>query len=384
MYKALIAAIVLVSTVYVARNLIPILDGKEQYDFRTYYYAAQAYERGLDPYNLQSLRDVSGRGIILTFIYPPHCLTILGPLSRIGYSEAYFSFLAAKLLALGLLIWIWTRVVPTTRADVWPLLVTALLGYQGATMVDLIAGNLSIFEQALLWGGIYLLLRQKTVLGGVGIFLSSFAKLVTFALGPVIFIIERSRKALSIWLSLSLAVGLVYLASYLAQPELWDRFISSNIAASFSEKGHLNPSSLVLSQAIASRLGLDATAAIAMYIAWCILVACIWLWSCRNAFRSQDKYPLLYVTLLAYVAVSPKMMLYSLMIALLPTLHTISAVVPSRYRPAGCALLWVPLFDYQPLFLAVGIFFILVHRIYMTRDKPNENMELTLNPLRDL
>lgn len=384
MNKSLTLAIVLVASIYALQRLIPILDGKEQYDFRTYYYAAQAYARNMDPYNLQSLRDVSGRGIILSFIYPPHCLPLLGPLARIGYGKAYFGFLAAKIFAFGLLIWIWTRIVPTAQTDVWPLLVTALLGYQGAAMVDLVSGNISIFEQTLLWGGIYLLFRRQTVLGGLIVLLSSFVKLVTVALGPVIPAIERSARAFLIWLSLSVAVCLLYLAVYLAQPELWHRFISSNIAASFSEKGHLNPSSLVLAQDIAGRLGLEKSTATAAYILWCAIVVGVWIWSFRISSRAEDRFPILYATLLAYVIVSPKMMLYSLMIALLPTLHTISAVVPKRYRPAGCALLWIPLFDYQPLLLAIGIFSILVHRICMTKDRPREKMQLTLNPLRDL
>ena len=382
-YRPLIFAITLVTVIYAVKQLFPILDGKEQYDFRTYYYAAQAYERGFDPYELQSLRDVSGHGIILTFIYPPHFLFILKPLCRFSYSTAYFIFLAAKLLALGVLIRIWSLIVPTKRGGFWALVVTTLLGYQGAVMVDLVAGNLSIFEQVLIWGGIYFLLRDKTVLGCISILLSSIVKLLTIVLGPLVFIIGRSAKNFFVWLYVTLAFCLLFLAAYLSQPELWSRFISSTIAASFYEKGHLNPSSLVLSKDIAGRLGFGNTTATIVYIIWCVFIVCVWLWAFRKTHRSEDRYPILYITLLAYVVISPKMMLYSLMIALLPTLHTISAVVPKRYRLVACALLWVPLFTYQPLILAAGTLAVLLIWIYKNRDKPEAKMELTLNPLRD-
>lgn len=376
-------AVCVAAALYAAKRLLPILDGKEQYDFRTYYYAALAFERGMDPYNIQSLREVSGRGIVLTFIYPPHVLFLLRPLCRLGYPTAYFVFLAAKLAALGMLIRMWSRIVPSAREDLWPLLITSLLGYRGATMVDLVAGNLSTFEQLLIWVGIFFLLRNRPLLGGLGVLLSSLVKLVTLALGPLVFVVGRTAKSVLAWAGLTTAFGLLYFVSYRAQSDLWSRFVSSTLAAAFYEKSDVNPSSLVLSKDLAGRLGFGAPAATVAYGAWCALVASLWLWSFRRTIGSPDRYPVLYVTILAYVLVSPKMILYSFMIALLPTLHTISAIVPRRCRPAGCFLLWVPLFDYQPLLLAAGTLATLVYWIHTNRDKTPISMSLTLNPFRE-
>jgi len=384
LYRQLVITVAALAAIYSAWRVFPVLDGKEQYDFRTYYWAATALEKGLDPYEVQSLREVSGRPIFLTYIYPPYTLGLFRPLARLGYSRAYGLFFGLKLVALGFLILIWARVVPTGKAGLWAVAVTALLGYKGAALRDLVAGNLSIFEQVLIWGGICLLLRGRALEGGIALFLSGTVKLVPLALGPLVFVIGRRRRDFFLWLGLTAAAGLLVLGSYFSRPGAWRSFYSSMTEVSFFETGDLNPSSLAFLKDVSGRLGAGATFPVVTYACWSALVLAAWFWAFRKTFASADRLPIVYLTVLAYVLVSPKMKDYSLLIAALPTLHALCAVLPGRRRLFGCALLWIPLFPYQGVLLVAGTFFLLLRWVQLHRGDPGAKLALSLDPLEFL
>ncbi len=92
---------------------------------------------------------------------------------------------------------------------------------------------------------------------------------------------------------------------------------------------------------------------------------------------------MLYLAILGYVILAPRMKDYSLIIALLPVLHTISAMTTRRWLSViGAVLLWIPLFKYQSLFLSVFTYFLILSWIWNYRKDPDKRVELTLNPLR--
>jgi hypothetical protein len=368
--------------IYACAQLFSVFMGEKQPDFYTYYHAVKAHEQGLDPYELQSLRQVSGNDdLTLPFVYPPHCLFLFKPLALLDYGQAYYLFLALKLLALGGLVIIWVRLVPIGKGEWWLLLITILMGYRCAVIRDLRAGNVSIFEQLMLWSGILLLLRHRTIAGGVGIILSSAFKLVSMGLAPLVVVICRSWRSVGIMLTLGLAGILANLASYTAMPEFWGKFVTA--AGKLDERGNICPSSLALLRDLADMAGFGATTLYLLYAVLCCLVLGILLWALVVARRSQDPYPLIYLTIFAYVIISPRMKDYSLIIALVPALHTISATCRRRWLAvAGSILLWVPLFDYQSLVLSSLLFGLLVQWIWRGRQRPNNMFALSLNPLR--
>ena len=381
-YRALAVGLVFVALVHFLAQTLPVLRGRRLQDFRTYYYAATAHRRGLSPYDLSALRKVAGRHEVhLPFVYPPHFLALFAPLARMGYWHAYYLFLALKLLALGALLWLWSRIVPTARADLWPLLVTAALGCGSALLKDLKSGNVSTFEQLLLWAGIYLLLRRRTLLGGASVLLSSMFKLATAPLGLLVPLIRRSTGAVSVWLALCLATGLAYLALYAAQPQLWADFLSS--VRTLDDRGGNCPSSLAFLGDVARAAGAGPAAAYVAYALVGCLVLSAWLWAVWRSRGWQDPYARIHVTILAYVLVVPRVKDYSLVLVLLPALHIISALFGARRRAAlWCLLLWAPFFDYQPLLLSACLFMALLRWISRSGSMPGAGLELTLNPLR--
>jgi hypothetical protein len=374
--------LLLVALLYSCAQLVSVGSGGKQHDFRTYYYAAKAYEQGFNPYDLQSLRKVSGiEDMKLTFVYPPHTLAVFRPLSRIGYQPAYYLFLTVKILALLALVRIWMLIVPVAKSDWWALCVTVLLGYRCAVLRDLRAGNVSVFEQLLLWGGILLVMQNRSIGGGVSILLSSVFKLVTVTLAPLIVVLRRSWRSLCILVVLGMITVAGYLFLSTMQPDLWGNFFEA--ARALDERGNRSPSSLALIFDIRDAIALQEITAYMIYAAWCCIVLSALVWSFVLTQRSTDALPMLYLFLLAYVIIAPRMKDYSYIMVLLPTLHIISSMVTRRWQSiTGCVLLWIPLVTYQSLWIAVIAFGLTLNWIWKHRKMPKKRMELTLNPLR--
>lgn len=380
-YVWMVRALLLAAIVYGGTQVAAIGGGGRQHDFKTYYYAAKAYEKGRDPYDLGRIRKMAADPELKPFIYPPHTLVLFRPLSRLGYRPAYALFFAAKIAALLALVFIWMRIVPVSRRDGWALCVTVLLGCQSAVLRDLRAGNVSLFEQFFLWGGILLILRNRRWGGGVSILLSAAFKLVTVALAPVVVILRRSWASLGllgVLLLLAVAGGLLLRA---AQPDLWDRFIAG--ARALDERGNKAPGALALIFDLRDALALRPSAAYVIYGVWCAAVLGAAAWAFRLTRRFADPRPMLYVFLLAYALTAPRRKDYSYILVLLPALHVLSVMAKGRLAAlAGCALLWIPMVPYQSFGVAAAAFGLALNWIRAHRGTPDDLMPQTLDPLR--
>jgi hypothetical protein len=92
---------------------------------------------------------------------------------------------------------------------------------------------------------------------------------------------------------------------------------------------------------------------------------------------------MMYITIAVYVLMVPRMKDYSLIIILLPALHTFSALVHRRWLAVvACILLWVPVFGYQGWVCTALMLGLLLDWVRRTGGEVGENMALTLNPLR--
>lgn len=78
-----------------------------------------------------------------------------------------------KLAALLALIAVWIKIVPVNKGTWWAICVTVLIGYRCTVLRDIRSGNISIFEQLMIWSGILLSLRHRNLLGGIGLAFSS-------------------------------------------------------------------------------------------------------------------------------------------------------------------------------------------------------------------
>ena len=144
-----------------------------QWDFKAYYTAVKVYEQGEDPYNVENLRKLGSR--ILPFHYPLWTVHALKPIVALDYPDSHRLWLVLKVAALALLLLLWKRCF-LRDTGWWLLLPVSLLAFGGATVWDINAGNITAFEQLLLWTGFAFLLRSRVVLFVVFVTLAAAIK----------------------------------------------------------------------------------------------------------------------------------------------------------------------------------------------------------------
>jgi glycosyl transferase family 87 len=293
-----------------------------QWDFRVYYYAAQAWTAGRDPYAASALPPVLGADT-LPFLYPPYTLGFFALFAALPLGTALTVYLALKLALLAWLVAIWTRLLCADAEPSWVLFL--VFAYSSAIFVDCASGNVTVFEQWLLWIGIAALLAGRywayvaAVVGASLFKLTPILLLLVFAMLPV-----RHR-----WRYVAggvLAFAALLLATYVTSPRLTTEFVQAVMA--IDERGRVSPSSLALvrdATELAGRalgVGVRAVVQNAIYAALvAVVVATTWLAARRIAVADSPNRTesIVYLALLAYVLALPRFKIYGYMLAIPPT-----------------------------------------------------------------
>ena len=129
-----------------------------QWDFDIYYHGALAYSQGQNPYLTVFQPQQVALSTNLNYVYPPITLFVFRLFTGFEYELASHIFLILKLIVLIALLFIWSKYFLKNRADSW-FYILCLFGFNAALGIDLMAGNISIFEQFFLWAGFYFLMN---------------------------------------------------------------------------------------------------------------------------------------------------------------------------------------------------------------------------------
>jgi len=357
-----------------------------QWDFRIYYFAGQASSIDRDPYNPDVLSAISGGWKNLRFVYPPQTLVLFKSLGRLPYETAYLVWLVLKVIALAILILLW-RLTLFREEPPLTFAVFLSLGFAGTIYSDLFAGNVSIFEQALLWGGIALLLRGRQLWFCALVVGASFFKLT-----PIVFLLLLPLVGLKYaWryfgISLATFAVLLGLGEFL-WPDQSARFWE--VAFSISERGSLaNPSLYAFVCDLVEMLGGGdgsnlryLSAAIYALIAGLVCVVSITAWRTAKSNRpagSQNGAALWSICLFAatFAVTMPRFKSYSFIVLLPPALYAIRRMGQhQKFWPLIALISLLPLTPspvplptrtptllfwlYYQLFLAVIVWWLLV------------------------
>lgn len=330
----------LVAALYLAGVSVYIITNPDtlQWDFKTYYYAGLASSQGRDPYLLGTLSDLAGQEIGFPFAYPP--LTL--PLFRLftwafEFNAAYVMYFILKAAALLALIRLWVKhFLPHEHRNLFPLVLA--FGFSGTIYLDLVAGNISIFEQLGLWTAFWALRRQKT-----GLFYGLVVLVACFKITPILFlllplILEEGRKwkqpliAFFGWLALQAA-------SYALQPQLYENFLV--LASKLDERMPHNPSSLALIRDISQYLndkGLLLPAWLPVIVFLILVLVVAWFTWARLRDRHNPWLQRLFLFCLAYAVLMPRFKNYSFILLLVPAFSVLLQAVRQE-RLIGLALL---------------------------------------------
>jgi hypothetical protein len=312
-------------------------NSENQWDFRVYYYAAQAWRAGLDPYDPATLSEAL-RTDGFKFNYPPYALGAFAPFTLLPLPQALLLYLALKLIVLGWLVRIWSRLLGTGSTEpAWILFL--IFAYSSTIFIDVVSGSVTTFEQALLWVGIAALLEKRYWVYVVAVVAASLFRLAPILLLLVCLAVPDRRRYRCIASGVA-AFACIFLLTYVVSPGLTVEFFQS-ISKNFGERGRLNPALLPLVLDVTelvqrgSGVPLPPVVQTAVYLALATAVAVPTALMVRRVARTEAPNRLevsVYLMLLAYALVMPRFKNYHYMLLIVPTYYI--AVRSTRLRQA--------------------------------------------------
>jgi glycosyl transferase family 87 len=314
------------------------LGARNQWDFETYYYAGAACRSGVSPYTLEGLSLVAGKTMVLPFLYPPITLALFVPLSHLPIHLAAGVWLAFKCLLLALLLWVWRREFLGSIAPEL-FLAVALFGFNLAVLWDLRTGNVALLEGAILWLAFSAYLRNRLVLAMCLIAIASIFKLLPILFLGLLLMAPRSTK---VRLAL-VASGAVLLLGLVAFPVAlsaeWLRALAGFSGAD-RPTGEINPSALGLIDWLLHAVGSTESGLAGLLYA--IYAAALLAWSVPVLLQVRASKPTteqVMIVILLWLLLSPRVMVYSYLMAIPPCLYVIQHRIASLPGRAGAVCL---------------------------------------------
>ncbi len=224
--------IIIISNLLIHKN-------KCQWDLYRYYVCAKAYESGVNPYNSIAVSQMANSPVI-TFTNPPIVLFIFRIFTKLDFNLLYYSYLILKCLLLIGLIYLWRNTFLNKQVGVM-FYFLCLLGFNAAIYLDLVAGNITILEQCMIWLAFSYYLKHKFLRFCVLIIAASIFKIQPIFFLFLLLFAQDKNKYKFLFISLT-AFTAVLLMQYMYDPQLFFNFITGFAAYIGVERGMINPS----------------------------------------------------------------------------------------------------------------------------------------------
>jgi hypothetical protein len=240
-------------------------------DSRSYYFAAKALERGLNPYDpevLQALASPDHRPVY-PYLYPPFIASIWRPLTSLDPDPAHLLWVAVQtVLAAANAALLWSLIRPRSHRGAWLLGFLALHAVCGPLVSTLRLGQINVLLGSLVFGALACERSGRATCAGILLSLSILTKLT-----PAIFLVDlfwrrRWRAILACGATTLVCVSSSIL---LDGPGVWASFL----ARAASPLPFNSPSSLGGAiEAVGRPIGLQRSTAGAISVA--VLIAVGW------------------------------------------------------------------------------------------------------------
>ena len=337
----------------------PALQG----DLRIYRAAAAAWAEGRNPYEPGALVGPAGNRQELPFVYPPVSLPLLSALLVFDHRTAHFLFFALKMAATVALIALWRRrFFPDDDLAGACLYLFCALAYAQTIKMDLRAGNISVFEQLLIWTGVAAFRRGRPWLYAGLVAAAALFKLATAAL-LLMLLLDRSRRSVAPLLSGLAGLAVVHGTSAALRPDLFAGFLRN--AAGLDDRGRTNPAALALIRDGVERLPGPAPPHLdwILYGLVVLLVAVSLLSVVRRSDLPGDLDGIFYVFLFGFALAAPRFKDYSYILLIPPSVYVVVTALQGFVpRLLAALLVCTHFFAYQSWVAALVLFIaLLVH-----------------------
>ena len=352
------------------------------WDFRTHREAGKILASGANPYDADILFPKARTRFLYT--YPPATLFFYRLFAIPDYETAYHIFLIGKFLLFIGLVYFWQKKFLKQTTDNL-FYVFCLLAFNSTVFLDMIAGNINLLQQALLWLGFGFYTQGRYKLFCLFILLAA-----SFKMTPIFFLILMLLPDDKNKFSYFFGAGAVFLAylliQYLIVPELFTGFIKNALIV-VGEKGEVVPATNKLIAGILSIFSKMTgmvlppifQAAIFVIIAAAVVFfsykACLQLKHSGVGNRAMLE---VFVVCLVYALIHPRFKDYSYILLLVPSYYII---VNTRYAKAGSFLfilfimsnrMMLPMVSsaydilwlYYPLLVAYGVWGLYLSEIF--------------------
>jgi hypothetical protein len=343
-HKRITAAILLVVCGMTLTNYVAkvVTNPRYQWDLKMYHSAAKVFIEGGDYYDAELIREKGGRH---PYMYSPYGIFFLFFLGLLSFEKAALLWVGLKLGILIVLFWIWKKIFYDYFDERYSwisfclFLVWASRAFNRAIYMDFRAGNISIIEEFLIWGGIlFLLYRGKYVLFGLCLIAASFFKFLPIVLIGLVLVLGAGKmrdriKQLGIISLISLSI---WGAGILLMPFEFRGWLSSARAVVFMarERGINNPTMLPFIRQVIGNVG--KAYELTLYFLWILIVFFICYFVSKNilkkdfSFLKKKKY-IFFLWCLIYPLVMPRFKDYTF-IFLLPVFYYSLAEIIKKDR----------------------------------------------------
>jgi len=357
-------------------------DDQYLWDFRTHREAGKIMASGANPYDADILFPKARTRFLYT--YPPATLFFYRLLALPDYKTAFHIFLIAKFVLLIGLVYFWQREFVGQAGN--PLFyVFCLLAFNGSVFLDMIAGNINLVQQALLWLGFSFYIKGRYKLFCLFTLIAA-----SFKMTPIFFLIlmllpdERDKYKYFFGAG---AIFLAYLLiQYLVVPDLFTGFIKNALIV-VGEKGAVVPSTNKMIAGIfeifSQITGLTPPKALAttIFIAIAATVVICSYRACRRlrVKKMADRAMLeIFMVCLVYALIHPRFKDYGYILLLVPSYCLIQNIRYTKIAPVLFVLLIMSnrmmlpvvsaIYDivwaYYPLMVAYGVWGIYLYEIF--------------------
>lgn len=303
------------------------------WDFNAYYSASMLLLKGLVPYQFDPRQILPPEATVVTgsYVYPPITFALVKPLSLIKYSQASVLWLISQLFVMIGLFYFWEKKFIPDLKKIWAGCVL-LLGYNGALFWDVASGNVTLFEQAVLWIGFYGYISNRNFLFGACVVLVSLFKLTPIVL-LILLLYRPNRQKISCLIASSLVfLGLIaYQMIFYSQP--WAEFVNQ-ASQRVTEFGTLSPSIYALMGDLSRTLSESGYKVLPSSLSFTIYaLSSVSIFGVSFFWIIRFKPSLLetvYLVLTSYSLLLPRIKSYQFIQVLVPTIFVLGAVKNSK------------------------------------------------------
>lgn len=354
-----------------------------QWDFRSHRQAGELIMRGENPYDPSLMSTDADTGFLYT--YPPLTLIVYRLLASIDYVSAFHVFLIVKCILLFALIFLWKKEFLKKDAD-FLFYLFCLFAFHSTLYLDLIAGNVNLIEELMLWLAFCFYLRGRLLLFCVFTVLAASFKMVPIFFLVLLLLTDNSRKY-RYFIGTAAAFAAYLLVQFIAVPEMFKGFITNALTV-VGERGVIVPSTYTLVNDIFSPLLKSADSAGVQYLPKVIvlLITALVVFVSYKAYRrlrqSQMKEKeklVLFLVCVVYALIHPRYKDYAYMLMLVPTYYILKNMRHTKAFPflliltllsarvtalPGTPVFFAFFWEYYPLMIAYCIWGVYLYEIF--------------------